>query len=241
MAKKIFFLTIFILCNNLLCLGQSKNIVIEGAKTNDSSFLKQSDLEKRINLVFWNPSFHKWYYQINLNGQSLEVWQTQKEEKQSVLTSWAKEAVPTIREKDTERYAFKKDTLSLSVTLQIIEKINFFNIKNLVCQHTDEYWEGGIIDHGNCNISYTDNAMYAIQSCCYPKNSASLRQFIKDVFILIDAEGKNRVFRQQICFECYQIGTTYSKTCKFLSKKQSKVYRREREQYRRFHKITSHK
>jgi len=178
---------------------------------------------------------NKVYYRIWLNMQIIEIETCQECKPTCRVINYTNELVPN-GEPPTDRYFVKIDTIGIDTSRNIYELITSSGVFSLPSEDLITGWKQGF-DGVTYILEYSNKESYSIKTYWTPTAQGSLKEalgvqkFINEIESIVDLKDHWNRFTKIIPFQCYSLGAPLG-CCKGLTKKQSKEYLYERNNYR---------
>ena len=208
----------------------------------DSSFwyIWSKNLGKKIELNNVKNSQNKRTYRLWTDKQVIDVWIDKNDRKYGKITNWVEEC-NIYGETPSNRIFYFSYDLNLNQIEKIFTLIDSLKIDNIPDYTYIENWTD-LDDYTLYIIENSNNNSYCFRTYPSPESQIDLKEaktiqlFIYKTLEIIHANVVWADYKTRIPFECYVIGGTRV-TCKPLSPKERKKYKRERKKYLRKHKL----
>jgi len=230
-------LTIIILIFYNTLFGQTKTLTNVTYANGDTSlwFKYQNIAINDLSLFRLDTSTSPFHFRVWKTNQVLDIWQTSDASYAGQLTSWVTEQAPT-KEKPTDRTLIDKRKLSIDTIKVIVSFIETSQIMKLPTDDSIKGWKHGF-DGVTYIIESSTKTTYSFKTYWTPKaqyttlaEAQYLQSFVDKIFDLSNGATTWKQFEKNIPYECYSVGGTIR--CKVLTKKQKRLFARERKNYR---------
>ena len=216
--------------------GQTKDCYNVLSATGDTSFWfkYQQTVIKELSLSKLNTTTNSFYFRLWKANQVIDIWNNGNGFYDGQITSWTSEYVPN-DEKKTDRTLINKITINADTVNHLVELIKSSTILNLPSDNLIKGWKQGF-DGITYIIEFSTSKQYSFKTYWTPAIQDTLAEakivqsFVDDFSELANTKIIWQTFSKIIPYECYINGGNIA--CKVLTKKQKKMYSKERQNYR---------
>ena len=234
MKQIILILTLF---SSIVAFGQNRELHIKTYADGDTSlwYKWRNELCSQIELDSVQNSENNWHFRLWTNKQAIDIWEDVDGRTFSKVISWTKEYTPN-DEEPTNRIFYENKLLDSAKTNKLIKLIDFTQIKNIPGVDSIESWGQGF-DGITYIIETADSNEYFFKTYWTPTAQDSLKEaivvqnFVDRCLEITDSKEIWSDFASRIPFQCYINGGPMI-TCKILTKRERRTYKKERNNYR---------
>ena len=225
------------LFSSIIVFGQNRQLHIKTYEDGDTSLWYKWRIElcAQIELDSIQNSENNWHFRLWTNKQAIDVWEDIDGRTFGKVTSWTKEYTPN-DEEPTNRIFYENKLLDSDKTNRLITLIDSTQIKNIPDEDSIESWGQGF-DGITYIIETADSNEYFFKTYWTPTAQDSLKEaivvqnFVERCLEITDSKEIWSDFVSRIPFECYINGGPMV-TCKILTKRDRRKYKKERKNYR---------
>ena len=216
--------------------GQTKESYNVLSATGDTTFWfkYQQTVIKELSLSKLDTTTNSFYFRLWKANQVIDIWTNGNGFFDGQITSWTSEYVPN-NEKKTDRTLINKVTINSDTVNHLVDLVKSSSILNLPTDNLIKGWKQGF-DGITYIIEFSNPKQYSFKTYWTPNIQDTLSEakivqsFINDFSELANTSKIWQIFSKIIPYECYINGGNIA--CKVVTKKQRKMYSKERKNYR---------